>query len=138
MEPFDCTVLVMSGTQQALRSALGVAMMELAYGRRVLVALLYDGLAAWCVAMRGERLGAGALPWSAVLERRLPSLGDLAGLRRECAELGQDRFRVVACGASSEALGLSIEELVQGGAVDDVVGLPSIWRWSEGARLVSV
>jgi hypothetical protein len=105
-----------------------------------MVALFHDGLGGWATAWRGEDAGFGAAPWSADLARgfaRLP-IASLPEQVRRCRDLGGERFTVLACGAAVEWLGLDLDALVDGGVVDDVVGLPTIWRRAASRRLVSI
>lgn len=45
--------------------------------------------------------------------------------------------RAVACDTTVKLCGLSAAELREGGVLDDVLGLPQIWRLTEDARLLS-
>jgi hypothetical protein len=45
---------------------------------------------------------------------------------------------VLGCSAAAEALGMDPDALVRAGLVDDIVGLPTIWRRARGRRLLSV
>ncbi|MBL9037068.1 MAG: hypothetical protein JNG84_01015 [Archangium sp.] len=45
--------------------------------------------------------------------------------------------RVVACDTTVKLCGLVPSELTQAGHVDEVMGLPAIWKLAEGAQLLS-
>ena len=135
----DLAILCREGTRTALHHALTVAMTALAAGGRVDLALFYEALHGWVGAFHGHTPGFGRGAAAAALERgftrrRVPSIPELAA---QCREVGGERFRVVACGGSVDVLDLEVEDLVTGGVVDDVVGLPTIWRWARGRRVLA-
>ena len=45
--------------------------------------------------------------------------------------------RALACDTTVKLCGLSAAELEKGGALDEVLGLPQIWRLTEGAKVLS-
>lgn len=45
--------------------------------------------------------------------------------------------RAVACDTTVKLCGLSAQALREGGVLDDVLGLPQIWRLTEGARVLT-
>ena len=135
-------IFVQTGTRQALHHALSVALTALSAGDSVTIALFYDGLGAWIQSLRSPELSLplGDFPWSESLEmgfERLnaPSVERMVGT---CREIGDGRFRVYACGASVEFLGHDVSALVDAGVLDDVLGLPGLWRRAEGSRLLSI
>ena len=68
--------------------------------------------------VRGEDLGAA---WPAAMLRDARSLGS----------------RVVACDTTVKLCGLSPAELEASKTLDEVLGLPEIWRLTEGARVLT-
>jgi len=135
-------VAVHSGTRQALHHALSLALMGCVDGSRVAVALFYDGLAAWQREATGIGAGFGAGESAEALREGFARLGhgdDVGQLLDECRSVGGDQFRVVACGGSVEALGMAVDDVVANARwYDDVVGLPTIWRWAGRGRLITV
>jgi peroxiredoxin family protein len=45
--------------------------------------------------------------------------------------------RALACDTTVKLCGLSAAELEKGGVLDEVLGLPQIWRLTEGAKVLS-
>lgn len=134
-------VFVRSGDALALSFAIDVSITALAAGDTVLVALFQTGLRGWVDALRGndpvDALARSAGDFEAAF-RALggPSLGEAIG---RCRSLGAGgRFEVLGCSAAAEALGLDPDALVRDGLVDDIVGLPTIWRRARGRRLLAV
>jgi len=47
-------------------------------------------------------------------------------------------FEVIACSGAVERIGADPDKLVDDGVLDDVRGLPAIWRHAAGMRLVTI
>jgi peroxiredoxin family protein len=45
--------------------------------------------------------------------------------------------RALACDTTVKLCGFSAADLEKGGVLDEVLGLPQIWRLTEGARVLS-
>ena len=123
-------IFLRRGEAAALVFALDVALTALVAGDRVVIALFQGGLGAWVAAARGGEPAVGPDPWDAqVLAAREGTPG--AHVREalaSCRMFGGARFEVLACGGDAERLGLDPDALVAEGVVDDVVGLPTLWR----------
>lgn len=73
-------------------------------------------------------------------ERSEASRGDGIGAPKPAQMLQDARSlgaRALACDTTVRLCGLSAPELEQGGVLDEVLGLPQIWRLTEGARTLS-
>ena len=136
----ELAIFIQSGTRQALHHACSVAVTALSYGEKTTVVLFNEGLAAWVDTFEKKTVGCGAGPWANSMDvglRRMnaPAVPDMAA---ECREIGRDNFSILACSGSLEILGLDSSGLIDDGVVDDVVGLPTIWRRTQGARVITV
>ena len=114
-------------------------MTALVAGERVVISLFADGLAGWVYAHEGTPFY-GDAPWSptfasGVKGRAVPALKETL---EACREIGKGRFEVLACGGAVEQLGLTIDRLIEERQVDDVVGLPTIWRRTHTMRVLSI
>lgn len=133
-------VMVRRGEAAALVFGLDVALTALVAGDRVVVGLFQGALGAWAEAARGGEPAVGADPWDA---RVLAARGGTPGERvREaiasCRALGGARFEVLACGGDAERLELDPDALVAEGVVDDVVGLPTLWRRARSLAVLAL
>lgn len=133
-------IILRRGAPASLVLALDVAVTALVAGERVLIGLFQGGIGAWVDAARGGEPAIGDDPWDArVLAARGGSPGErLREAVRTCRELGGDRFEVLACGGDVERLGLDPDALVEEGVVDDVVGLPTLWRRARSLALLGL
>ncbi len=132
-------IFVDRGTRQALHHATSLAMTALAAGERVVVALFHEGLAGWARAFDGGADDFGAGPDAERLRLGFARLNvpPLPRYLDDLRAVGAARIEVVACGAAVELLGLDVDALIESGAVDDVVGLPTLWRRVRGWRIVT-
>ncbi|TNF25030.1 MAG: hypothetical protein EP329_23810 [Deltaproteobacteria bacterium] len=140
MDGEGVAILMRRGEPASLVFALDLAITALVGGERVLVGLFQGGLGAWAEAASGGEPAVGDDPWDA---RVLAARGATPGQRiREgiaaCRTLGGDRFEVLACGGDVERLGLDADALIADYVVDDVVGLPTLWRRARSLAVVGL
>ena len=133
-------IFVRRGDAATLLFALDLAMTALVAGERVIVGLFQGGLGAWATVVSGAEVPAGDGPWEPLV---VAGRGGSAGARvREsigaCRGLGRGRLEILACGGDAERLGLDGDALVTAGAVDDVVGLPTLWRRARSLKVVAL
>ena len=133
-------IFIYTGTHQALHHALSLSVTALSFGEQTTLVLFNEGLAGWSDAFKLKGPGYGDSPWAANIEHgfrqlNVPSVPTMA---RECREIGRDKLRILACSGSVEVLGLDSALLIENGTVDDVVGLPTIWRRTQSARVITV
>jgi peroxiredoxin family protein len=133
-------LFIHSGTRQGLHHALSLAMTALSFGETTTIALFNEGLAGWVEAYTHADADFGSGRFAHRMEegfRRMnvPSLPTMLG---DCREIGGPKLQVLACSGSVEVFGYESSELIATGMVDDVVGLPSIWRCTAQSRIVSV
>jgi len=131
---------VRRGEAAGLLFALDVAVSALVAGDRVVIGLFQGGLAAWAAAARGGEVPAGQGPWEAEV---VAGRGASPGVRvreamQACRTFGAGRLAIYACGGDAERLGLDPDALVAEGIVDDVVGLPTLWRRARSLALMSL
>lgn len=133
-------LLVNSGTRQSLHHALTLALVALADGDKVALALFYEGLAGYHLETQGMAAGFGVGPVAGELRDGFERVGMLSvvELVQQCREIGGERLRVVGCGAAVEVLGLDIDTILGTPWYDDVVGLPTIWRWAKRGRVIGI
>ena len=133
-------IFIQSGTAQSLHHALGLAITATSCGEHVVIALFSEGMASWVEAHRSGAETFGSSPHGEQLEagfRRL-NVPPLPTLLAECRQIAGDRLEVLGCSGAVELLGFDADELMDRSWVDDVVGLPTIWRRTSGARIVSI
>lgn len=136
----DLAIFVHSGTEQDLHAVMGIAMTASIQGDDVLIALFNEGLAGWLSACEAGVPDFGRSPFAEVIEAghgRL-NIPRLPTLLADCREFARDSLEILACSGSMEILGRDPQPLIDAGWVDDVVGLPTIWRRAEDARFLSV
>ena len=133
-------ILLRRGEAAAVLFGLDLAVTALVAGERVIIGLFQGGLGAWVAAARGEDLAVGETPWGAqVMAARGASAGQLVReALQACRALGGARLQVLACGGDVERLGLDPDALVADGVVDDVVGLPTLWRRARSLAIVAL
>lgn len=139
----DVAIYVHAGEVQRLTQATNLALMALSDGYRALLGLFWDGLAGW-VGQHDPALveppGFTRGPWAPRMAQGFSRVGipTLVEQLATCREVGAERLSVLACSASVEVLGLEAETLTARGIIDDVVGLPTIWRRSRGMRVLTI
>ena len=136
----ELAIFIYTGTHQALHHALSLSVTALSYGEKTTLVLFNEGLAGWNDAFKAKRVGYGDSPWATVIEDGFRQLNvpNVPPMARECREIGRDKLQILACSGSVEVLGLDSTALIEDGIVDDVVGLPTIWRRTQSARLITV
>ena len=136
----ELAIFVQSGTHQALYHGLSVTMTALSYGEKVTCALFYDGLAGWVQAHGRKPIGWGSESDAYTIAKGFRRLNVPAPhvMMSECRRVGADKFSIYACSGSVEVLNLDAEALIAKRVVDDVVGLPTIWRLTQNARFITV
>jgi peroxiredoxin family protein len=136
----DLAIFIQSGTAQALHHALGLAITATSSGERVLIALFNEGLASWVEAHRSGAETFGSSAYVEQLEagfRRL-NVPPLPTLHKDCRQIAGGKLEVLGCSGAVELFDYDAEDLIGRSWVDDVVGLPTIWRRTSGARIVSI
>jgi peroxiredoxin family protein len=133
-------LFIHSGTRHGLHHALSLAMTALSFGETTTIALFHEGLAGWVEAHKGREADFGPGPVAVRMDEgfqrmNVPSLPTMLG---DCREIGGTKLQVLACSGAVEVFGYESAELIANGVVDDVVGLPSIWRRTAQDRIVSV
>jgi peroxiredoxin family protein len=133
-------IFLYSGQPHRRHDALALAMTALVNGNVVTLALFGDGLAGWFRGWTGEIQQPTEFPWSQTLSEGMQRLGvcDLASYVGECRSVADGRLSILACGGTVELLGLDTTDVLSHEGIDDVVGLPTIWRRIQDARIVSI
>lgn len=107
-----------------------LAVTAVAMGEGVMVVFAFEALERW---VRGD-FGSPANDRERAEWERSQALGLPAPtpLLHEARALGA---RFVACGTTMKVCGFTEKEVE--GRLDEVMGLPSLWRWASGARVLT-
>jgi peroxiredoxin family protein len=124
-------LFVQHGSFEPAYQAATVAITAAAMGDEVLVVFAFEALRQLARGTFGEALSDKESSESA----RAEGLG-LPAPAKLLAEARQLGARLVACDTTVKLCGLSAGEL--GEVLDEVMGLPSIWRRTENARVLSL
>lgn len=126
-----CVFFLTSAGFEAAWQATSTALTAAAMGDEVLFVASFDALRALAAGTFGE-------PTSEV-ERVTAARATTVNAATPMAMLREARSlgaRILACDTTVRLCGLDSAALEQGGAVDEVMGLPSIWRLTQGAARV--
>ena len=123
---------VQSVGYEAAWQATSLGLTAVAMGDEVVFVLAFDALRAVANGTFGKPL----TDRQALELTRSQGLGapSPTSMLEDARQLGA---RVVACDTTVKLCGLVPSELEQSGSLDEVMGLPSIWRLTEGARVIS-
>lgn len=112
-------VFLRSRGSGAVRFAIDISATALAAGEFVKFVVFAEAIAGFLEAARDEHVA-----------------HDLLAVRALARHQGS--FEVLACSGGVEDLGLDPDTLVTEGVVDDVVGMPAIWRRTRTLRLLCI
>ena len=125
-------IFVQSGGFEAAWLATSLGLTAAAMGDEVVFVVAFDALRAIAKGTFGKPLSDR--------ESKAVNRGHGLGAPAPAKMLEDARHlgaRVIACDTTVKLCGLTGSDLEAAGRLDEVMGLPSIWRLTEGARLLS-
>ena len=123
---------VSAGGSRAAWQSMSMALTAAAMGDEVVVVFAFDALRALAAGTFGQPLEQG--------ERAEVDRGEGLGAATPASMLQDARglgVRLVACDTTVKLSGLDPAELERAGALDEVLGLPQIWKLTRGARVLN-